>query len=117
MKRRIITQEFYKPFVARLDIMFFDHLENLTSLELEGTLDGPLGTECIFNIDESLNNYHAPRLKRLSLKYYFINYSLLMFLIEHSDVLEVRSSLLDIFVNLLNRKSILHSLFTFMIIR
>lgn len=78
----------YIAFGSKLDIIFFDHLSNLTSLTIKAPEKGPIGIRYHLDVPLALRKDHMPRLKYVHLEYIVACPEMIDFLVSHTATLE-----------------------------
>ena len=74
--------------MAKLDELFFDHLQRITSLTLKATEEGPIGLEGSYHASLVLRPDHMPHLKIVHLEYMLLSPELRDFIVGHATTLE-----------------------------
>lgn len=78
----------YIAFGSKLDIKFFDHLSNVTSLTIKAPERGPMGEKYRRGVPLVLRKDHMPHLQYVHLEYIIVFTELLDFLVGHTATLE-----------------------------
>lgn len=88
IERMSNTLDNYYNVMANLDIYFFDHLANVTTVSIKATNEGPLGLDGWPHVPLALEADQMPLLTTLHLEWIIICQELVDFLVGHKDTLE-----------------------------